>query len=129
MNQVSYSEERAQALDFSDSYYDVEQAVVTVEGSEIANAKSLADLEDAKLGAQIGTTSYDAILEVIDPDPEPSVYDTNNDAISALKAKQVDGIVVDYPTSLYVSAVQVENGLIVGRLPRASRARIAAGRP
>jgi polar amino acid transport system substrate-binding protein len=119
INQVSYSPERENALDFSDSYYDVEQAVVTTEGSQIADAKSLADLEDAKLGAQIGTTSYDAILEVIDPDPRPSVYDTNNDAISALKARQVDGIVVDYPTSIYVANVQIEGGTTVGRLPRA----------
>jgi polar amino acid transport system substrate-binding protein len=118
INQVSYSEERAQVLDFSESYYDVEQAVVTTRRSEIADAESLADLKDAKLGAAIGTTSYDTILEVIDPNPKPSVYDTNNDAISALKAEQVDGIVVDYPTSLYVSAVQVEGGTIVGRLPR-----------
>ncbi len=117
MNQVSFNQERTKALDFTESYYDVEQAVVTTKGSEIADAASLADLKDAKLGVQIGTTSYDTIIEVVDPDREPSVYDTNNDAISALKAKQVDGIVVDYPTSLYVSAVQVDNGVVIGRLP------------
>ena len=117
LNQVSHSEERENALDFSESYYDVEQAVVTTEGSSIANARSLADLADAKLGAQLGTTSYRAITEVIEPTPQPSVYDTNNDAVSALKAKQIDGLVVDYPTSIYVSAVQVPKGKIVGRLP------------
>jgi polar amino acid transport system substrate-binding protein len=123
INQVSYSPVRAKAVGFSDSYYDVEQAVVTYKGSKIANAKSLADLKDAKLGAALGTTSYDTITEVVKPSQDPSVYDTNNDAISAIKAKQIDGIVVDYPTSLYMSAVQVPNGLIVGRLPRATSSK------
>ena len=60
---MSYKPERAKAVGFSESYYDVEQTVVTVEGSKIADAKSIADLKDAKLGAQIGTTSYEAITE------------------------------------------------------------------
>jgi polar amino acid transport system substrate-binding protein len=116
INQISYKPARAQAVDFSDSYYDVEQAVVTVEGTSIANAMSIADLKDAKLGAQIGTTSLEAINERIQPSAEPSVYDTNNDAVSALKAKQVDGIVVDFPTALFMAAVQLDNGKVVGRL-------------
>ncbi len=67
INQISYKTERAEAVDFSESYYDVEQAIVTVEGSKIADAKSIADLKDAKLGAQIGTTSLEAINDTIQP--------------------------------------------------------------
>jgi polar amino acid transport system substrate-binding protein len=119
INQISYKPERAQAVDFSDSYYDVEQAIVTVEGSKIDDAASIADLKDAKLGAQIGTTSLAAINDTIQPSSEPSVYDTNNDAVSGLKAKQVDGIVVDFPTALFMAAVQLDNGKVVGRLPAA----------
>ncbi len=117
INQVSYLPKRDEAVDFSDSYYDTEQAVVTLKSSEFAGASSLADLADAKLGAQIGTTSYDAIVEQIQPSQDPAVFDTNNDAISALKNEQIDGIVVDFPTSLYVTAVQVPNAKAVGRLP------------
>ena len=117
INQISFKPERANAVDFSDSYYDVEQAIVTVEGSSIANAKSIAELKDAKLGAQIGTTSLEAINDQIQPSSEPSVYDTNNDVVSAMKAKQVDGVVVDFPTALFMAAVQLDNGKVVGRLP------------
>ena len=117
INQISYKTERAEAVDLSESYYDVEQAIVTVEGSRIADAKSVADLKDAKLGAQIGTTSLEMISSTIEPSSEASVYDTNNDAISALKAKQIDGIVVDFPTALYMANVQLDNGKVVGRLP------------
>jgi polar amino acid transport system substrate-binding protein len=117
INQISYSPERANAVDFSDSYYDVEQAIVALESDPIANAKSIAALKESKLGAQIGTTSLEAINDTIQPSSEPSVYDTNNDAISALKAKQIDGIVVDFPTALYMAAVQIDGGKVVGRLP------------
>ncbi|MDQ3777297.1 MAG: ABC transporter substrate-binding protein [Actinomycetota bacterium] len=117
INQISYLPERAQAVDFSDSYYDVEQAIVALEGNPAATAKSIADLKERKLGAQIGTTSLEMINSTIEPSSEPSVYDTNNDAISALKARQIDAIVVDFPTALYMAAVQLENGKVVGRLP------------
>ncbi len=117
VNQVSYTPKRDEAVDFSDSYYDVEQAVVTLKDSEFAGATSLADLKGAKLGAQLGTTSYDAIVDVVQPDQDPAVFDKNIDAITALKNGQIDGIVVDFPTSLYVTAVQVPKGKIVGRLP------------
>jgi polar amino acid transport system substrate-binding protein len=117
VNQVSYTSKRDEVVDFSDSYYDVEQAVVVLKKSKYASATSLADLKSAKLGAQLGTTSYDAIKNVIQPDSDPKVYSTNNDAITALKNGNIDGIVVDYPTSLYVTAVQVPNAIAVGRLP------------
>jgi polar amino acid transport system substrate-binding protein len=117
INQVSYRPRRDEAVDFSDSYYDVEQAVITLKNSDFANASSLADLKGAKLGAQLGTTSLDAINEVVQPDQEPAVYNKNIDAITALKNGQVDGIVVDFPTSLYITAVQVPNAKVVGRLP------------
>jgi polar amino acid transport system substrate-binding protein len=117
INQVSVRPVREKAVDFSDSYYEVNQAVVAVDGTPITNAKSLEDLKQYKLGAQVGTTSLEYIEENIEPEPDPSVFDTNNDTVSALKAKQVDGIVVDFPTALFMAAVQVDNGTIVGRLP------------
>jgi polar amino acid transport system substrate-binding protein len=119
INQISYKPERANAVDFSDSYYDVEQAIVALESNAIANATSIEELKGAKLGAQIGTTSLEAINDTIQPDEEPSVYDTNNDAVSGLKAKQVDAIVVDFPTALFMAAVQIDGGKVVGRLPAA----------
>jgi polar amino acid transport system substrate-binding protein len=117
VNQISYSDERAQAVDFSDSYYDVNQALVALKSDPFADATSIADLHDAKLGAPIGTTSYRYIVDDIKPGPKPSVYNTLNDAISAVKAKQIDGVVVDLPTAFYVTAAQLENSKIVGQFP------------
>ena len=117
VNQISFEPNRAKAVDFSESYYDVNQALVANKGTPIANAKSLADLKDYKLGAQVGTTSYRYITENIKPSKQPSVYDTSNDVIGALKAKQIDGIVVDLPTAFYIVAAELPNGTIVGQFP------------
>ena len=117
INQVSFKPARDQAVDFSDSYYDVEQAVVTLKKSEFADAASLAELKGATLGAPIGTTSLDAIEETIQPDPKPKVFNNLNDAVTSLKNGNVDGIVVDFPSTGFITAVQVPNATTVGRLP------------
>jgi len=115
INEFSITDARAKVVDFSTGYYDVTQAVVTVKGSKIAGATSIADLQSAKLGAQKGTTSYDAITTVIKPTQTPAVFNTNDLAVQALKNKQIDGLVVDLPTALYVAAAQVKDGLVVGQ--------------
>jgi polar amino acid transport system substrate-binding protein len=117
INQISYTPKRAQSVDFSDSYYDVNQSVVALKDSSIANATSLADLKDATLGAPVGTTSYDYITQNIQPSKQPQVYDTLDAGVAALKAHQIDGLVVDLPTAFFVTAVQVPNGKIVGQFP------------
>jgi polar amino acid transport system substrate-binding protein len=118
MAQVSYQPERAKNVSFSNSYYFVNQAVVANAGTAISRVKTVAGLRSYKLGAQVGTTSYDYIKDFIRPSQTPGVYDSNNDAISALNAGQIDGIVVDLPTAFYVVAVQLDDGTIVGKLPQ-----------
>jgi polar amino acid transport system substrate-binding protein len=118
INQISVTDERDQAVDFSDSYYDVNQALVGLNGTPIADAKSLADLKQYQLGAQIGTTSLAYINDTIQPDKDPRVYDTSNDVIAAINAKQIDGLVVDLPTAFFlVGAEEVKNGKVVGQFP------------
>ncbi len=117
INQVSITDERRNAVDFSSGYYDVAQTVITTKGSKIDGATSIAALKDAKLGAQVGTTSYTAITDQIQPTAKPAVYDTNDLAVQALQNGQVDGIVVDLPTAFYITAAQLDNGAIVGQLP------------
>ncbi|NED96005.1 amino acid ABC transporter substrate-binding protein [Phytoactinopolyspora alkaliphila] len=117
INQFSITEERKVAVDFSSSYYDVAQTVITVEGSPAADATSIADLQDLQLGAQVGTTSLQAIESAIQPSNEPAVYNSNDDAKLALDNGQIDALVVDLPTAFYMTAVEIENGVIVGQLP------------
>jgi polar amino acid transport system substrate-binding protein len=118
--QVSYSKKRAQTVDFSSSYYDVNQAVVALKSNKYAHATSIAGLKGAKLGTQLGTTSYAFIQDVIKPGPQATAYHSLNDAINGLKAHQIDGIVVDLPTAFYMTAVQIPNSTIVGQFPASS---------
>jgi polar amino acid transport system substrate-binding protein len=115
--QVSYKPVRAKAVTFSASYYDVNQAVVALTSKPIAKVKTIAGLKPYRLGVPIGTTSYDYIVNYIKPTSKPRVFDTLNDAVTALKNGQIDGLVVDFPSTGYITAVQVPNSTVVGRLP------------
>ena len=117
--QVSFSEERAQTVDLSDGYFFSNQALVANADTPITEATSIADVAEFRLGVQVGTTSLAYIEEQIQPTTEPSVYNSNDAAIAALNADQVDGIVVDLPTAFFITAVQMETGAIVGQFPPA----------
>lgn len=115
LQQISYLPERDEAVDFSGSYYDVRQALVSVQGSPIAGATSIAELADAKLGAPIGTTSLSVIEDVVQPSEEPAVYDDLAGAVQDLKSGAIDGIVVDLPSAFFITAVQIPKGVVVGQ--------------
>jgi polar amino acid transport system substrate-binding protein len=121
IEQISYSAKRDEAVDFSESYYDVQQALVAVKGSPIAGATSIADLAGYTIAAPIGTTSYDLIVNQI-PDATAGSYTTLSDTVAALNAGQVDAIVVDAPTAYYLAdpfVQEVKNGVVVGLFPAA----------
>lgn len=117
INQISITPERAEVVTFSDGYYTVNQAVIALADSPIANATTLAELKDARLGAQVGTTSLKYIEDFIQPNADVFVYNDTNDAKSALKNGQIDAIVVDLPTAYYITAVEIPKGKIVGQFP------------
>ena len=120
INQISYSPQRAKVVGFSAGYYNVNQSIVGLKGKPIASVRSKAGLKKYRLGAQLGTTSYQYIVNSIKPSPSVKVYDTNDAAVQALKIGQIDGLVVDLPTAFYVTAVQVPNGKIIGQFQAAS---------
>jgi polar amino acid transport system substrate-binding protein len=120
LNQVSYSAKRAEAVDFSESYYDVNQALVVVKGTPITEATSIEDLRQYTLAAPLGTTSAALITEYIQTEGDPGVYQTLSDSVAALNAGQVDGIVVDYPTALYIAdpfVQEVKNSTVLAQFP------------
>jgi len=119
INQISITDERDQAVDFSDGYYDVNQALLGFTDSDIAGATTIDELKAYRLGAQVGTTSLDFITDAIQPDTEPLVYDTNADAKAAFDAGQLDGLVLDLPTAFFVSAVEIEGSTVIAQFPAA----------
>jgi len=121
LQQYSITPDRAKNVDFSSPYYETTQTVITVKGSKAAGATSLADLKGLLLGAATGTTSYSAITDVIKPTQKPLAFNSNDDAKAALGSGQVDAIVVDLPTAIYLTAVELKGGVIVGQLPTAAK--------
>ncbi|HMN98519.1 MAG TPA: ABC transporter substrate-binding protein [Miltoncostaeaceae bacterium] len=115
VNQVSINPQRQKGADFSSPYYTTPQGVLVAGDSDFASATSLAELKDAQIGVQVGTTSLDAVNEVIAPTKQPRVYDTSTDVVRALKNGQVDAIVTDLPTVIYLRDAEVEGSRIVGQ--------------
>jgi polar amino acid transport system substrate-binding protein len=115
VNQISITPKRQKVVDFSAPYFTAPQALVVPKGSKLVDAKSLADVRAAKIGVQVGTTSFDAVKEVMKPDTEPKVFNNSTDVVTALKQGQVDGVVVDLPTAFYVTAAQVKGSKIIGQ--------------
>jgi len=116
IQQFTITPEREQAVDFSTPYYTTNQAVVTYAGSPADGAKSLAELANVNFGVQVGTTSLTALTDIIKPNTQPMIYNSSDDVVHALVNKQVDAIVVDLPTALYLTSAELDNGVVVGQL-------------
>ena len=117
LQQFSITDERKENIDFSSPYYETTQVVITTESSPAAGATSIADLKDLLIGAQTGTTSFDAVEQQIQPTAGAQVFNSNDDAKLALESGTVDAIVVDLPTAFYLTGVELTGGLIIGQLP------------
>lgn len=119
IQQYSITDERKQVVDFSAPYYTVQQAIVAAKDAKVKDAKKVADLKSAKLGAHVGSTSLNYIDDEIKPDAPAQAYDDNVAAKAAIDAGQVDGVVFDLPTAFYVTAAEMPDTSIVGVLPQA----------
>jgi polar amino acid transport system substrate-binding protein len=116
LTEFSITDERKQAVDFSAPYYTVAQAVVSLKTAPVAGAKTLAEVRKAKIGAQVGTTSFTAAKRLA-AEQDIAVYNTNDDAKAALRAGQVEAIVVDLPTAFFITSAEMEDATIVGQIP------------
>ncbi len=117
IQQFSVTDERKKAVDFSSPYYTTTQAVVTIDGSKAADVTSVAALKGLKIGVAAGTTSLKIVTDRVG---QPQVFNSNDDAVQALKNKQVDALVVDLPTAFYIAGSQLKGGRIVGQLADSS---------
>jgi polar amino acid transport system substrate-binding protein len=118
INQITITEERERAVDFSDGYFENNQGVLALEDSQVAKAKSISDLKGYQFGAQVGTTSLAFINSIIQPSAETKVFDTTNDAVSALQNNQIDALVTDVVTTVYLRDFVVKKSVVLGQYPK-----------
>jgi polar amino acid transport system substrate-binding protein len=123
INEISYTAQRATAVTFSESYYNVTQSIVTLKGSVVAKNHTPAALKTYLYGDQIGTTGLAYIYNKIHPTQQTRVYSTLDIAVAALESGQINAIVVDTPDGQYMATSEVENskkkadGVQVGQFP------------
>lgn len=90
---VTYSEERAEQVDFSEVYYETNSKFVVALGEE-GNYSDLQDFANLRIGVQKGTIQESTLQEVL-PEAELVSMNKNGDLIEALKAKRVDAVLMD----------------------------------
>jgi polar amino acid transport system substrate-binding protein len=117
VNEISYSTQRAQAVSFSGSYYDVQQSLVALKNSPIVSKHTPADLKTYVYGDQIGTTSLSFINSQIQPTQTPKIFNTLNDVKQALQTKQIAAFVTDTPTAQYITSSQIPGSVMVAQFP------------
>ncbi len=117
LQQFTINDERKEVVSFSDPYYTANQAVLGYADGPGKDVTKLSDLKTLRLGAAAGTTSLQFILDVIQPDAEPFAFNSNADAKTALDNDQIDAIITDLPTGLYISAVEIEGTKVFGQFP------------
>jgi polar amino acid transport system substrate-binding protein len=117
INEVSVTPQRATAVTFSNSYYDVQQALVALKNSPIVSHHAPADLKGYVFGDQVGTTSLAFINSAIQPTATPKVYETLNDVKQALQTKQIAAFVTDTPTAQFISSSEIPGSVMVAQFP------------
>jgi polar amino acid transport system substrate-binding protein len=102
---ATITEEREKAVDFSNPYYLSEQAVLVKAGSSI---ESLEDLDGKTVGVQQGTTGQELAKEELGGS-EIRPFPEGPDAVNALKAGTVEGVIIDAPVA--ANAVEKSGGV------------------
>ena len=117
VNEISYTPQRATAVSFSASYYDVSQSLVALKNSPIIAHHTPAELKTYVYGDQVGTTSLSFITSQIQPTAQPKVFQTLNDVKSALQTHQIAAFVTDTPTAQYISSSEIPGSVMVAQFP------------
>jgi polar amino acid transport system substrate-binding protein len=117
INEISYTPQRAQAVTFSNSYYDVQQAIVALKGTPIVTQHTAADLKKYLYGDQVGTTGLTYITNNIQPTQQPRVFDTLSEVSAALEAHRIDALITDTPTAQYMASAQLKHAVLVAQFP------------
>ena len=118
IQQYSITPEREEMVDFSLPYYSSAMAVLTTQSVVDAGAEASIDsLKGLKWGAVATTTALPMLNDIIQPDSDPLLYNDNADVNAAIMAGQIDAALYDLPTALYLSAVVVEGGALLGQFP------------
>ncbi len=90
---MTVTEERKQAIDFTDTYTNAVQVIIVKEGSDAV--KNADDLAGAVVGVQMGTTGDIYVSDLEAEGTTVERYNKGADAVLALSQGKVDAVVID----------------------------------
>lgn len=111
---VTITEERAQQVDFTDPYFDADQSLL-VKADQAEAKATLAELADATIGVQSGTTG-ETYANENNPGAEIKSFEDSDGLFSALEAGEIDAILQDLPVNAY-RATQDTSVVVVETYP------------
>jgi polar amino acid transport system substrate-binding protein len=118
LQQFSITPEREEVVDFSLPYYSAAMAVLVRQPVVDAGAEpTVESLKALVWGADANTTAVPMLEGLVAPDREPLLYNDNVDVTAAMQAGQIDAAMFDLPTALYIAAVTLDDGVILGQFP------------
>ncbi len=117
LQQFSITAERDQVVDFSEPYYSAAMAVLVRKATADKADATVSSLKTLIWGVDANTTALPMLQGIIAPDAEPLLYDDGTNVVEAMKANQIDAALFDLPTALYLSAVVLEDGVVLGQFP------------
>jgi len=115
INETTITEERDEVVDFSDPYFEANQAVLVHTGSDAEQATSIADVAGLLLGAQEATTGLVYIRENIKPTQTERVFPTTAAANQALLNQTIDAFIIDLPIAAGLVAENPDELAVVGQ--------------
>ncbi|HUP86503.1 MAG TPA: transporter substrate-binding domain-containing protein [Acidimicrobiales bacterium] len=108
---VSITDERKQANNFTEGYFEINQSMLVRKGEE-SKYKDFASLEGKTIGVQSETTGAAfATTEAADVGARIKEFTGADELFTALKAKQIDAVVQDFPINSY-NAVQTGDTVV-----------------
>jgi len=118
LQQFSITEQREKVVDFSAPYYSAPMAVLVRQSAVDNGAEATIDsLKTLKWGIDSNTTGLAMLQENIKSESDPLLYDDNVNVVEAMKANQIDAALFDLPTAMYLGAVVLEDGVVLGQFP------------
>jgi polar amino acid transport system substrate-binding protein len=117
VGEISVTPQRAQAVSFSGSYFNVQQSLVALKGTPITTRHTAADLRGYVFGDQAGTTSLAFVNGEIQPTQRPRVYQTMDEVTQALQNHQIAALVTDTASAQSISSSGIMGSVMVGRFP------------
>ena len=111
---ITITPERAEEVDFSDGYISIEQRLlVRIDEDRFTNIEEFATDPDLILAEQVGTTNYQAAVDIVGED-RIIAFDTFGQVVQALIAGDVDGVIIDESAGLGYQGANAEDVKLIG---------------